>query len=126
MRVLLDTMAFLWALGFPERMSRTALTILSREDTLAELSAVSIVEIAIKQSRGKLFFAKEDVLQGIAALNLRVLPFHQEHAHRIFDLPLHHADPFDRQILAQALVEEVPIVTSDRVFHLYKGIKLIW
>jgi PIN domain nuclease of toxin-antitoxin system len=44
----------------------------------------------------------------------------------LFDLPLHHADPFDRPIIAQALAEKIPIVTCDEKFSLYKGLKLIW
>jgi PIN domain nuclease of toxin-antitoxin system len=45
---------------------------------------------------------------------------------QLFDLPVHHGDPFDRQIIAQALVEEIPIVTADEAFRLYHGLKVIW
>src|SRR5437870_4259782 len=50
----------------------------------------------------------------------------QEHALRLFDLPTHHADPFDRRIIAQALVENVPVVTPDEAFRLYDGLKVVW
>jgi predicted nucleic acid-binding protein len=63
---------------------------------------------------------------GVADLRLRVLPYAAEHAFRLFDLPSHHADPFDRQIIAQALVENVPIVTPDEAFNLYEGLKVVW
>ena len=57
---------------------------------------------------------------------MRILPYTADHAGRLFGLPLHHADPFDRQIIAQALSENIPVVTSDEKFRLYKGIKVIW
>jgi len=63
---------------------------------------------------------------GVADLRLRVLPYAAKHAFRLFDLPSHHADPFDRQIIAQALVENVPIVTPDEAFNLYEGLKVVW
>jgi len=43
-----------------------------------------------------------------------------------FDLPLHHSDPFDRKIIIQALFEDIPVVTCDQKFHLYKGLRVIW
>jgi PIN domain nuclease of toxin-antitoxin system len=90
------------------------------------MSSISLSEIAIKSARGKLSFGQDDISSGIAALRLRVLPYTAEHAFRLFDLPPHHGDPFDRQIIAQALAEGIPIVTSDESFRLYKGLKVIW
>jgi PIN domain nuclease of toxin-antitoxin system len=57
---------------------------------------------------------------------LRVLPYTGEHALWLFDVPSHKADPFDRQIIRQALVENVPVVTPDEAFGLYEGLKVIW
>ena len=91
-----------------------------------ELSAISISEIAIKQLNGKLNLQREDVLAGIADLNVRVLPYTSDHAFRLFNVPLHHRDPFDRQIIAQALAEEINIVSPDGHFQLYDGLKVIW
>jgi PIN domain nuclease of toxin-antitoxin system len=91
-----------------------------------EMSVVSLSEIAIKLSIGKLAFGKEEVIQGIADLQLRLLPYTADHAFRLFSLPLHHTDPFDRQIIVQALAEDIPVVTADEKFHLYKGLKVIW
>jgi PIN domain nuclease of toxin-antitoxin system len=54
------------------------------------------------------------------------LPYRADHAFSLFDLPLHHSDPFDRQIIAQALSEQIPVVTPDEKFGLYKGLKVIW
>ena len=126
MRLLLDTVIFIWAVESPERISRKAMAALEHHDAVREMSAVSISEIAIKSAIGKLNLSERDVLTGIADLQLRVLPYTAEHANRLFNLPLHHADPFDRQIVAQALAENIPIVTSDEKFGLYKGIKVIW
>jgi PIN domain nuclease of toxin-antitoxin system len=87
---------------------------------------VSLTEIAVKQNRGKLTFGKADAMAGVADLRLRVLPYGAEHAFRLFDLPTHHADPFDRQLIAQALVENLPVVTPDEAFHVYEGLKVVW
>ena len=91
-----------------------------------EMSAISLSEIAIKQNLGKLDFTVDDVQAGIADLKLRILPYTADHALSLFGLPAHHADPFDRQIIAQALAENIPVVTADKKFHLYKGIHVIW
>jgi PIN domain nuclease of toxin-antitoxin system len=54
------------------------------------------------------------------------LPYIREHALKLFALPWHHTDPFDRQILAQALAEDIPVVSADEVFRRYAGIRVIW
>lgn len=63
---------------------------------------------------------------GLAALNAGVLPYTSDHAWQLFHLPAHHSDPFDRQIIAQALAEDIAVVTPDPRFNLYKSLKLIW
>jgi len=125
-RVLLDTVTFLWAVSSPERISRKAMSALTRSSAVREISVISLSEIAIKQTRGKLTFGKQDVAQGIADLQLRVLPYSAEHAFALYDLPLHHPDPFDRQIIAQALTEQIAVITSDSAFKLYKDLEVIW
>jgi PIN domain nuclease of toxin-antitoxin system len=87
---------------------------------------ISLAEIAIKQTIGKLDTREEYVLAGIRDLKLRVLPWSAVHASKLFGLPPHHRDPFDRQIIAQALAERLPVVTPDEKFRLYKGIEVIW
>jgi len=125
-RLLLDTVTFIWAVNSPERISKKALGALQADKTRREISVISLSEIAIKQVKGKLAFRKEDVLTAIGDLHLSVLPYAATHACQLFSLPLHHSDPFDRQLIAQALVENIPVVTCDQVFKLYKGIKIIW
>lgn len=126
MRVLLDTVTFLWAVKTPERISKKAMAVLAEPQTVREISAVSVSEMAIKWAIGKLGISRSEVEEGVADLQLRVLPYNAMHAFRMFALPMHHADPFDRQIIAQAMVEEIPVVTADRVFHAYQGLKVIW
>ena len=126
MRLLLDTVTFIWAVSSPERLSRAAMAALRRPSAVRELSVVSLTEIAIKQTRGKLTFGKADAMIGVADLRLRILPYAVEHGFHLFDLPTHHADPFDRQIISQALVENITVVTPDESFRLYEGIRVVW
>jgi len=126
MRLLLDTVTFVWAATSPERLSREAMAALSSERAVREISAISLSEIAIKEARGKLAFPQRDVMQALAELRLRVLPYTAEHAYRLFDVLQHHADPFDRQIIAQALAERIAVVTPDEAFKHYEGLKIVW
>jgi PIN domain nuclease of toxin-antitoxin system len=126
MRLLLDTVTFLWAVDSPDSLSGPAMSALASVKALREISTVSLTEIAIKQSLGKLKFLKADVMAGINDLRLRVLPYTAEHAYQLFDLPTHHHDPFDRQIIAQALAEDIPVITVDPTFRLYTGLQVIW
>lgn len=126
MRVLLDTVTFIWALQSPELLSPKAMMVLQDEKTVREFSTISISEIAIKRAKGKLDVSKDDVITGIADLRIRVISYSAEHAYQLFSLPLLHLDPFDRQIIAQALGEKIPVVTIDDKFKLYTGLKVIW
>lgn len=125
-RVLFDTVAFIRALKAPELLSRKAVQALYDPGAVCELSTVSISEIAIKHASGKLDLDEQAARAGLDDLQLTVLSFKAGHALRMFHLPGHHSDPFDRQIIAQALEEETPIVTCDEKFRLYRGIKVIW
>ena len=126
MRLILDTVTFIWAVSTPERLSRAAMSALRKATAVREISVVSLTEIAVKQTRGNLTFGTAEAMAGVADLRLRVLPYAAEHAFRLFDLPTHHADPFDRQIIAQALMENIPVVTPDEAFNLYEGLKVVW
>ena len=126
MRLLLDTVTFLWAIESPERISRAAMSALRRSSAIREMSVLSLSEIAIKQARSKLTISREDLSSGIAGLQVRILPYTFDHAMQLFDLPVHHGDRFDRQIIAQALAEGIPVVTADETFRLYRGLRVIW
>jgi len=126
MRLLLDTATFIWSVTSPERLSKRAASAVEPEDVIAEVSAIPLSEIALKHSKKKLMLPKNIVQTGIADFKLRILPYTSAHAYQFLDLPIHHHDPFDRMIISQALAEDIPVVTSDSKFRLYRGLQVIW
>ena len=126
LRLLLDTAVFIFAVESPRRLSSRAAAVLRNPGNVRELSSVSLAEIAIKATLGKLKISAEDARQAIRDMDIYILPFTADHAFRLFELPAHHRDPFDRQIIAQALSEDIPVVTSDDKFRLYNGLNLVW
>jgi PIN domain nuclease of toxin-antitoxin system len=125
-RLLLDTVAFIHAAASPEDLGRRVEVALRNPKTILELSTISLTEIAIKSALGKLRFSAEDARMAVEQFGIRTLPYNSEHAFYLFELPLHHRDPFDRQIIAQALTEKISIATPDEKFRLYEGLKVIW
>lgn len=123
---MLDTAVLIYAVESPERLSKRASVALRNPENVLELSAVSVAELAIKASIGKLAISGTLARQAVEDLDVRVLPYTAEHALQLFGLPLHHTDPFDRQIIAQALCEKIPVVTPDQKFGLYQGLKVVW
>ena len=126
MRLLIDTATLIYAVEAPERLSKRASAALRNPGNVLELSTISITEIAIKESLGKLKVTAAIVRQAVQDLDIRILPYTGEHGFRLFELLPHHSDPFDRQIIAQALFEKLPVVTPDEKFRLYSGLKIIW
>jgi PIN domain nuclease of toxin-antitoxin system len=125
--VLLDTqIIYLAYRGELQKLSRFALELIDDPETIRLISSVSIIEIAVKYAIGKLDMDEGAVREAIRDLRLTELPFEPRHAFKIFSLPLHHRDPFDRMILATAVAEKLPIVTGDRIFRRYSEIKVIW
>ena len=116
MRLLLDTVGLIFAVQSPERLTKRATAILQNTENILELSAISLSEIAIKVTRGKLRFSAADMHRALEDLNLRIFPYTASHAFCLFDLPALHSDPFGRQIIAQALCEKVPVMTCDEKF----------
>jgi PIN domain nuclease of toxin-antitoxin system len=125
-RLLLDTAVLIYAVESPERLSRRAAATLRNTQNVLELSTISLAEIAINAALGKLRLSAASVRQAVQDLDIRTLPYTAEHAFQLFGLPLHHGDPFDRQLIAQALSERIPVVTPDEKFGLYEGLKVIW
>ena len=107
-------------------LSRKVYALLSSPEALPVISAISIMEIAMKHDAGKLKMGAAETRQAIRDLRLQVIPFGPDHALRMYDLPPHHRDPFDRMLIATALAEDIPIIGSDRQFKKYKGLKVIW
>lgn len=111
MRYLLDTHTLLWARSAPERLSREALTILQSTGDTLYVSMASLWECAIKSSVGKL-----DVPAGfyrIVSNDYEVLGIELSHVEACADLPMHHRDPFDRLLVAQAQLGGLVLVTRD-------------
>ncbi len=90
------------------------------------LSTASLAELAVKSAIGKLDMPEEETRRSLRDLHITVLSFEPSHAYKMFSLPLHHRDPFDRMILATAVAEKLPIVTGDRIFRRYSEVKVIW
>jgi PIN domain nuclease of toxin-antitoxin system len=82
-------------------------------------------QIAVKAARGKLKFSAADTRHALEDLDIRLLPYTANQAFFLFDLPPLHADRFDRQIIAQALCEEIPVMTCDEKFSLQNGLKVL-
>ncbi len=122
MRVLLDTQVWLWMLAAPDRLAPDSRRLVASADTELLLSAASAWEIAIKYAIGKLPLPSDPTMlvpewmDRTAVTPLAVL---HRHALRVATLPLHHRDPFDRLLVAQAQLEGVPILTADRSFARY-------
>ena len=100
--------------------------VFSKPSVERELSVISILEMAVKWATGKFTLTPADIQKGIDDLELRVLQLSAEHAMKMFEVPAHHPDPFDRQLIAQALAEDIPIVTCDAGFERYHGLRVIW
>jgi PIN domain nuclease of toxin-antitoxin system len=126
LRFLLDTAVLVFATGSPERLSKRAASVLKNPENILEVSTVSLAEIAIKVSIGKLDLPPATVRRTLQDLSIRTLAYSTEHAFGLFTLPWHHKDPFDRLIISQALVEGVTVITSDDKFKFYTELKIIW
>ncbi len=123
MKLLLDTQLLLWAAGQPERLSSRAKRQINNPDNELLFSAASIWEITIKATLGRDDFSVEPRVLRRALLDNGYieLPVTSEHAVSIDTLPLLHKDPFDRILLAQALVEGIPFLTADAQLAAYRG-----
>ena len=127
MALLLDTHVILWMAQEPDRLPMGIHNKLNSEDTLL-FSYASVWEIAIKSALGKIELhwpLHEFVDLAIDKHALQMLQISLPHIYHTQQLPLHHRDPFDRLLIAQSVVESIPIISSDSIFDAY-GIERIW
>ncbi len=128
MKLLLDTHTFLWFLAADPQLSATARALIEDGDTEVYLSVGSLWEMAIKVSLGKLSLAQPFdtfIPDQLARNSIELLGIAVGHTARVVGLPFHHRDPFDRLLIAQALVEGIPIVGVDAAFDAY-GVTRLW
>jgi PIN domain nuclease of toxin-antitoxin system len=128
MRLLLDTHSFLWFISGSTNLSPTARTLIEDASNQPLLSVASLWEMAIKLSLGKLSLAQPfEVLipQQMRLNGIKLLGIEIEHTAAVSKLPFHHRDPFDRLLIAQAMVEQMPIVSADAAFVTYP-VKRLW
>lgn len=128
MRLLLDTHAFLWFVLNDRQLSGRALAAISDSANDVLVSPATYWEIAIKVSRGSytLNTPYQDFIQdNIAANDFEILPIEVQHTAVVATLPFHHKDPFDRLLIAQALVEGMPLVSNEALFDAY-GVQRLW
>jgi len=127
MKLLLDTHIFLWWDSEPTKLSNNVLTALTDPRNSLFLSVVSVWEMQIKKDIGKLSLriALADMLIEQETKNqIKVLPIEAKHIFGLETMPQHHKDPFDRLIIAQAIVEDLTVISNDGIFSSY-GIKLL-
>ena len=123
-RLLLDTHTFLWWINssYVHFLSRKVQTVLSDDNHQLYLSMASIWEIAVKMSIGKLNLSQPletFLVNQLETNNVNLLNITLPHAVRVATLPLHHRDPFDRLLVAQAMVEQTPILSADEKLSVY-------
>ena len=128
MKLLLDTHAFLWFVWDDPKLSPTARKLIGSGDNEIYLSAVSVWEVSIKVSTGRISVG-EDVTVFFTehSRNNQIiqLPISIAHAGGVSLLPFHHKDPFDRLLVAQSMLEEMPLISADAVIDSY-GVSRIW
>ncbi|MBF0445469.1 MAG: type II toxin-antitoxin system VapC family toxin [Magnetococcales bacterium] len=112
-RILLDTHALIWWLRDAPELGNKARNLLANRHNQVLVSAASIWEIQIKRGIGKLS-APDGLLEIIEDDGMIILDISGQHAEQINNLPHHHRDPFDRMLIAQAQIEGLTILTSDK------------
>jgi PIN domain nuclease of toxin-antitoxin system len=131
-RYLLDSNAFLRSESAPEALRQEAREAIADASNDLFVSLASIWELAIKAAKGKLPYFAEMVMRGpdalaasLTASKFKLLPVEMRHALASVALPQHHKDPFDRVMIAQALVENMVLITSDGMFTRYRGLRVL-
>ena len=127
MKLLLDTHTFLWFVWGDPQLSAAAKALIVSPSNQKLLSAASFWEIAIKVSVGKLKLGEpyaSFMPRELTRNSIDLLPISLEHAAAASVLPFHHRDPFDRMLIAQSMVDAVPLVSADPALDLYPVTRL--
>jgi PIN domain nuclease of toxin-antitoxin system len=128
MKFILATHTFLWFITDAPSLSSNAKELIENINNKRLLSIASIWEIAIKVSLGKLELAKpfeEFIPQQLKMNFIELLPIKMPHLAKVIKLPFHHRDPFDRLIISQSLIEQIAVISTDKMFDEYK-VKRFW
>jgi PIN domain nuclease of toxin-antitoxin system len=127
LKLLLDTHTFIWFINGDERLSTKAKKEILKSSNSKFISMASIWEMAIKTSLGKLRinYPFEEVFNQIEENGFEALPIIFDHILLVSQLEFHHRDPFDRLLIAQAIWENMKIISKDENFHKYQ-VKMIW
>jgi PIN domain nuclease of toxin-antitoxin system len=125
---ILDTHAFLWFLSGDKQLSKKAKLLIEDTSKSKYISIASIWEISIKLNLKKLNLgiSLEDLKDEITINGFEILPLDFDHIIELSRLENHHKDPFDRILIAQAISENLQIVSIDQNFNLYKDLKVVW
>lgn len=121
MRLLLDTHIFYWSFYERRRLSRKTLNLFDQAEEIF-VSSASIWEISIKVRLGKMKADPQELIDSIELSGFQELPVWSRHALVVADLPLHHADPFDRLLIAQAMIEPLHLLTVDPQLKQYTNL----
>lgn len=118
MRILLDTHFLLWAFAGAAQLSSKMRSLIESSDTIVFVSLVSLWELRIKESIGKIILPKA-FYTAIEPAGYELLSLKPAHIHEYGTLPMHHRDPFDRMLVAQARCEQLRLATADPAFSRY-------
>jgi PIN domain nuclease of toxin-antitoxin system len=127
-KYLVDTGVWLWSVGPTEKINRAGLDVLADGEAEIYLSAASAWEVAIKTQLGKFTLTEPPISyvpKRLAAQGIHSLSITQSHTLKVYDLPPYHRDPFDRLLIAQAMLERMTILTADRAFTKYH-VEVLW
>jgi PIN domain nuclease of toxin-antitoxin system len=127
MNLLLDTHVLIWFINGDDQLPEKSINLIKNLENRCFVSVVSIWEIAIKLSLGKIDVrgGLDEISKIMRRYELELLPITFEHLQKLMTLDFHHRDPFDRIIISQGLVEKLEVVTKDENFPYY-NIKIVW
>ncbi len=124
MRLLIDTHIALWAMSGISNLNTDVLAMLADGDNEVFVSVVTPWEVTIKHARGKMKLDGDKVISYVEASAFKLLPISAKHVQHVKRLPLLHQDPFDRILVAQAIAEDLLLLSSDRDIAAYANSEL--